>query len=333
MPLVTKADSRQPRADSPPYAADLEAVRRAAGRIAPHAHRTPVMTCSTLDDLAGCRLFFKCELFQKTGSFKFRGACNAVTNLPDDQASRGVLTHSSGNHAQALALAAKLRGCQAHIVMPKTAPAIKRGAVEGYGGRVYLCEPTLAAREAVAAAVEQETGAVMIPSYDHADIIAGQGTAALELLETVSDIDAIIAPIGGGGLISGTCIAARALEPDIRVFAAEPSGADDAARSKAAGRLIPQTGPDTICDGLLTSLGELTWPVVHDLVEAVITAEDRQIIDAMHLTWQRAKLMIEPSAAVAVAVALSDAFKALDGLKRVGVILSGGNADLDRLPW
>lgn len=315
------------------YAADLDSVRAAAVRIAPHAHRTPVMTCATLDDLAGRRLFFKCELFQKAGSFKFRGACNTVTSLPDDQARRGVVTHSSGNHAQALALAAKLRRCQAHIVMPKTASATKRKAVEGYGGRVYLCEPTLAARETMAAAVEQETGAVMIPPYDHADIIAGQGTAALELLEEVSDLDAIIAPIGGGGLISGTCIAARALKPDIRIFAAEPAGADDAARSKAAGRLIPQTGPDTICDGLLTSLGELTWPVVHDLVEAVITAEDRPIIDAMRLTWQRAKLMIEPSAAVAVAVALSDELRSHAGLERVGVILSGGNVDLDRLPW
>ena len=315
------------------YAADLEAVRRAAVRIAPYAHRTPVMTCATLDDLAGRRLFFKCELFQKTGSFKFRGACNTVTSLPDDQARRGVVTHSSGNHAQALALTAKVRRCQAHIVMPKTASATKRKAVEGYGGRVYLCEPTLAARETMATAVEQETGAVMIPPYDHPDIIAGQGTAALELLEEVSDLDAIIAPIGGGGLISGTCIAARALKPDIRIFAAEPAGADDAARSKAAGRLILQTGPDTICDGLLTSLGELTWPVVHNLVEAVITAEDPLIIDAMRLTWQRAKLMIEPSAAVAVAVALSDELRSQAGLERVGVNLSGGNVDLDRLPW
>ncbi len=311
----------------------LASIREAAGRIAPYAHRTPVMTCSALDEAAGRRLFFKCELFQKVGAFKFRGACNAVMKLSGHEAARGVVTHSSGNHAQALALAARLRGIDAHIVMPKNAQSVKRDAVTGYGGRVYLCEPTAAAREAMAADVRQRTGAVLIPPYNHPDVIAGQGTAALELLDEVPDLDAIIAPIGGGGLISGTCIAARGVDPGVRLFAAEPAGADDAARSMKAGRLIPQTAPDTICDGLLTSLGELTWPIVRDHVEAVITADDASIIEAMRLTWQRAKLMVEPSAAVAVAAVLSEEFRSLDGLDRVGVMLSGGNASLDSLPW
>jgi len=291
------------------------------------------MTCATLDELAGRSLFFKCELFQKVGAFKFRGACNAVMKLSDNEARRGVVTHSSGNHAQALALAARLRGIPAHIVMPTTASAVKRRAVEGYGPKVYLCEPTLEARGTTAQRVAEETGAVMIPPFDHPDIIAGQGTAALELLEQTPDLDCIVAPIGGGGLICGTCITAKGLVPQIRIFAAEPAGADDAARSKAAGRLIPQTGPDTICDGLLTSLGDLTWPIVRDQVERVITVDDQQVIDAMRLVWQRMKIIIEPSSAVAVAVVLCDEFKSLEGLDRAGVILSGGNADLDQLPW
>ncbi len=315
------------------YAADLDAVREAAVRIAPYAHRTPVMTCAALDEMAGRTLFFKCEPFQKVGAFKFRGACNAVMRLPDDRAARGVATHSSGNHAQALALAARLRGVDAHIVMPDNAHPVKRQATAGYGGRVYLCEPTLVAREAMADEVRQRSGAVMIPPYDHPDIIAGQGTAALELLEDVSELDAVIAPIGGGGLMAGTCIAARGLRPAVRLLAAEPAGADDAARSLAAGRLIPQTAPHTICDGLLTSLGELTWPIVRDHVERVITVDDDRIIEAMRHVWQRMKILIEPSAAVAVAVALSDELNSLDGLQRVGVILSGGNIDLDHLPW
>ncbi|MCH8344067.1 MAG: pyridoxal-phosphate dependent enzyme [Planctomycetes bacterium] len=320
------------------YAADLQSVREAASRIAPYAHRTPVMTCSTIDELAGRSLFFKCELFQKAGSFKFRGACNAVMKLPDEEAHRGVVTHSSGNHAQALALAAKLRCCQAHIVMPRTASPIKRQSVEGYGGKIYLCEPTLAARESMAAELAEQTGAVMIPPYDHPDIIAGQGTAAFELLGQVDNLDAIIAPIGGGGLISGTCITAMAINPNIRVFGAEPVGADDAARSQAAGRFIPQTNPNTICDGLLTSLGELTWPIVRDHVQRIITVDDEKIIAAMRLIWQRMKLIIEPSAAVAVAAVLGDEFKSVPlgsspSSGGVGVILSGGNADLDHLPW
>jgi threonine dehydratase/serine racemase len=316
------------------YAAILDDIRAAAERIAGKAHRTPVMTCNTLDRLAGGRsLFFKCENFQKAGAFKFRGACNAVMKLPDDVARRGVVTHSSGNHAQALALAARMRGIAAHVVMPNNAAFVKRRAVEGYGGRVVLCEPTLDARERTAQAVLAETGATLISPYNHADVIAGQGTAGLELLEDIRDLDAIIAPVGGGGLVSGVSIAAKTLHPSIRMIAAEPKGADDAALSKQAGRLIPQTGPKTIADGLLTSLGELTWPVIRDLVERVVTVSEDQIRAAMRLTWERAKLLIEPSSAVAVAVALSDEFRELNGIERVGVILSGGNVDLDHLPW
>jgi threonine dehydratase/serine racemase len=315
------------------YAADLEAIRDAARRIAPFAHRTPLASCATLDRFAGRRLFFKCEHLQKVGAFKFRGACNAVRKLSDEAAARGVVTHSSGNHAQALALAARQRGIPAHIVMPRNAPPVKRQAVEEYGGRVVLCEPTLNARQQAAAQVQAETGATLIHPYDNPDIIAGQGTVALELLEQAPDVDTIVVPVGGGGLLSGICIAARALKPAVRIIAAEPAGADDAARSLAAGKIIPQTGPRTVADGLLTSLGELTWPIIRDHVERIITVTDEQIVRAMRLTWERAKLLIEPSAAVAVAVVLSDEFRSLSGIERVGVVLSGGNVNLDKLPW
>ena len=315
------------------YAADLEAVRAAAGRIAPHAHCTPVFTCATLDRLAGRALFFKCENLQKVGAFKFRGACNAVLKLSDEEARRGVITHSSGNHAQALALAARMRGIPATIVMPRTAPPVKRRAVEEYGGKVASCEPTLAARQEAAAALQAKTGATFIHPYDNPDVIAGQGTVALELLEQVADLDALIAPVGGGGLMSGLCVAARALKPGIRLFAAEPAGADDAARSIAAGRIIPQTNPRTIADGLLTSLGERTWPILRDHVERVVTVTEEQIVEALRLAWERAKLLIEPSSATALAAVLTDEFRGLAGLHRVGVVLSGGNVNLDQLPW
>jgi threonine dehydratase/serine racemase len=315
------------------YAVDLDAVRSAARRLAGLAHRTPVATCATLDRLAGRSLFFKCEHLQKVGAFKFRGACNAVLKLPPEAAARGVVTHSSGNHAQALALAARLRGIPAHVVMPRNATPAKRRAVEGYGGRVIDCEPTLPAREAAVAVVLAETGATLIPPYNHPDVIAGQGTVALELLEEVPDLDAVVAPIGGGGLMAGVAIATRGLKPSVRLFAAEPLEADDAARSKASGVLVPQTGPRTIADGLLTSLGDLTWPVLRDLVERVVTVSEEQIVAALRLAWERAKLLIEPSAAVAVAAVLTDDFRALAGLRRVGVVLSGGNVNLDALPW
>jgi threonine dehydratase/serine racemase len=291
------------------------------------------MTCATLDRLAARSLFFKCENWQKAGAFKFRGACNAVMKLSEETSLRGVVTHSSGNHAQALALAARLRGIPAHIVMPRNASPVKKRAVEGYGGRVIDCGPTLAARESTAAAVVAETNAVLIPPYDHPDVIAGQGTAAFELLDEVPNLNAIVAPVGGGGLLSGTALAAKSMDARIRIVAAEPKGADDAARSKAAGTLIPQTAPRTVADGLLTSLGQLTWPVIRDQVERVVTVSEEEIIAAMRLAWERAKLLIEPSSAVAVAAVLSDEFRPLDGIDRVGVILSGGNVNLDELPW
>jgi threonine dehydratase/serine racemase len=315
------------------YAATLADIRAAAARIKPYAHRTPVMTCSTIDALAGRKVFFKCENLQKIGAFKFRGACNAVMILTDDVAKRGVVTHSSGNHAQALALAARLRGIAAHIVMPRTSNAVKIKAVEGHGAKIYLCEPNQAAREGTAERIAQDTGATLIPPYNHPDIIAGQGTAALELLEEYSDLDAVIAPVGGGGLMSGTCIAAKGIKPGIRVFAGEPLGADDAARSFATGQLQPQDQPNTIADGLLTAMGPLTWAIIQDHVERVFTVSEDEIRAAMRLVWERMKLVIEPSAAVPVAAILRADFKALKGMDRVGVILSGGNVDLDNVPW
>jgi threonine dehydratase len=315
------------------YAADLTTIRAAAQRLEGLAHRTPVITCATLDRLAGRALFFKCENLQKVGAFKFRGACNAVMKLAPEVAARGVVTHSSGNHAQALTLAAKLRGIPAHIVMPRNASPVKRRAVEGYGGRVIECDPTLAARETTAAAVLSETGGTLIPPYDHPDVIAGQGTVALELLDQVPGLDALVAPVGGGGLVAGICIAAKSLNSSLRIFAAEPRGADDAARSKAAGALIPQTAPRTIADGLLTSLGERTWLIIRDQVERIITVGEEEIVSAMRLIWERAKLVIEPSAAVAVAAVLTEEFRSLEGIQRVGIVLSGGNANLDELPW
>ena len=318
----------------PTYAAGLKDVRDAAERIAPHAHVTPVMTSNTLDRLSGRSLYFKCENFQKVGAFKTRGACNAILSLSPGDAARGVVTHSSGNHAQAVARAAAIRGIEAHIVMPRTAPSVKRAAVEGYGAKVYPCEPNLSARQALADQAVKETGATFISPFDDPFIIAGQGTVALELMDQVDErLDAIIAPIGGGGLMSGLCVAAKGIDASIRMFAAEPAGADDAARSMLAGRMIPQTGPDTIADGLLTSMGENTWPIVRDHVEQVITVTEDQIVSAMRLVWERMKIIIEPSAAVAVAAVLCDQFQALDGLAHVGVVLTGGNVDLNKLPW
>lgn len=317
----------------PTYACDLAAVREAADRIRGVVHRTPVMTCDTLDRLAGRQLFFKCENLQKIGAFKYRGATNAVRKLTDAEAAKGVVTHSSGNHAQALALAARVRGIPAYIVMPRTAPLVKKAAVEGYGGQVTLCEPNLADRERAANELVAKTGATLIPPFDHVDVIAGQGTAALELLEDVPDLDAIITPVGGGGLLAGCTIAAHGVKPGVRVFGAEPLGADDAARSKAAGEWQPQTAPNTIADGLLTSTGALTWPIIRDKVEGVFTVTEDEIRAAMRLVWERMKLIVEPSGAVGAAVALSAAFKQLAGADKVGIVFSGGNVSLDKLYW
>lgn len=304
-------------------------VLAAAERIRGFVHRTPIATCATLDRLAGRSLVFKCEHLQRTGSFKYRGATNAVRSLDDATAARGVVTHSSGNHAQALALAARVRGIPAHIVMPRTAAAVKKAAVADYGGIVVECEPNAESREGTAAKIAAQTGGTLIPPYDHRDIIAGQGTAALELLEDCPDLDAIVAPVGGGGLLSGTCLAAKGKKPGIRVYGAEPLGADDAARSKAAGEWVPQLSPNTIADGLLTSLGKLTWPIVRDQVDGVFTVSEDEIRAALKLVIERAKWVIEPSAAVGVAVVLSHVFRDLPDLRRVGVILCGGNVSLE----
>ena len=262
-----------------------------------------------------------------------RGALNAVLSLDDARARAGVVTHSSGNFAQALALSARIRGIPAHIVMPSNAPAVKQQAVAGYGGRIILCAPTLEARETTAAAVVAETGATLLHPFDHPDVIAGQGTVALELCEQQPDLDAVIVPVGGGGLLSGIALALRELAPAVKVFAAEPTGADDAYRSKAAGRLVPQTAPDTVADGLLTSLGQWTWPVVRDVVDEVLLVDDAAILTSMRLVYERMKLVVEPSAAVPLAAALLPSFRQRSGLERVGIILSGGNVDVERLPW
>jgi threonine dehydratase len=289
------------------------------------------LTNESLNRKVGVQVYLKCENFQKVGAFKFRGACNAVFSLNKEESARGVSTHSSGNHAQALALAARLRGIPAYIVMPDNAPAVKKTAVAGYGGQITFCEPTLEAREATLAKVVDATGSAIVHPYNDERVIAGQGTAALELLEDVPDLDVIIAPVGGGGLLSGTAIAATEIRKGIRVIAGEPEMADDAYRSIIAGEIIPSVKPKTIADGLLTSLGTLTFPIIQERVERIVTVSETGIIESMKFVWERAKIVIEPSAAVAVAV-LWERKIDLSGLK-VGVILSGGNVDLEKLPW
>jgi threonine dehydratase len=306
-------------------------IQQAAERIQPYIHRTPILTNASLNEKVGVQVFLKCENLQKVGAFKFRGACNAVFSLNQEEASRGVCTHSSGNHAQALALAARMRGIPAYIVMPENAPAVKKNAVAGYGGHITFCAPTLEAREATLTRIYESTGAKVVHPYNDERVIAGQGTAALELLEDVPDLDVIITPVGGGGLLSGTSIAATELKRGIRVLAAEPEMADDALRSLQARTIIPSVGPKTIADGLLTSLGTLTFPIIQQHVEQIITVSEQGIIDAMRFVWERLKIIIEPSAAVAVGVLWEKKID-LTGL-RVGVILSGGNVDLERLPW
>lgn len=308
----------------------LTDIQQAAERIRPYAHRTPVLTCASLNQQVGAQLFLKCENLQKVGAFKFRGACNAVFALSAAEAERGVVAHSSGNHAQALALAAQLRGIPAYIVMPNNAPAVKKAAVAGYGGQITFCEPTLAAREATQAQVVAATGATVVHPYDNDAVITGQGTAVLELLQEIPDLDVVIAPVGGGGLLSGTAIAATALSPRIRVIGAEPELADDAFRSLAAGKIIPSTNPRTIADGLLTSLGSRNFPIIQQHVEQIVTVSEAAIIAAMKFTWERAKIVIEPSAAVAIGVLWERKIDLTS--QRVGIILSGGNVDLERLP-
>lgn len=315
-------NNRDPRIDD---------VLTAAERIAPHIHRTPVATCASIDAIAGTTLFFKCENLQKVGAFKARGATNAVFSLSDEEAGRGVCTHSSGNHAAALARAAGLRGVPSYIVMPSSAPPVKKAAVAGYGGAITECEPTLEARESTLAEVQRRTGATFIHPFDDPRVIAGQGTAALELLEQTHDLDLIMAPVGGGGLACGTTITVSSLRPEIELWGAEPAGADDAYRSLRDGTIYPSVQPKTIADGLLTSLSERTFRILSDGLEGILTVDDETIIRAMRVLWERAKLLVEPSGAVPLAAVLTHPER-FEG-RRVGLFLTGGNTNLDNLPW
>lgn len=308
---------------------NLADIQEAHARIKPYIHRTPVLTSETFDRMLGGKIYFKCENFQKAGAFKFRGACNAVFSLSEQEAERGVVTHSSGNHAGALALAGKMRGIQVHVVMPRSAPKVKQDAVRGYGAQVTLCEPTLAAREAETQRIIEETGATLIHPFNDMRIIAGQGTAALELLSEEPDLDVVLAPVGGGGLLCGTAIAATETSPSILVVAGEPAHADDAYRSLQAGRILPVERSDTIADGLLTSLGNLTFPIIQELVHKIVLVTEEEILAALRLVMERMKIVVEPSAVVPFAALLSGKVP-LDG-RKAGVILSGGNIDLSRL--
>jgi threonine dehydratase len=310
---------------------DLTAIRAARERIQRYIHRTPVLTSARLDADSGASLFFKCENFQKVGAFKARGATNAVFALDESTARNGVATHSSGNHATALARAAKLRGIPAHIVMPNNSAKVKIRAVESYAADIVYCEANDAARETACAEVIAKTGATLIHSFEDPDVIAGQGTAALELVEDVADLDFVICPIGGGGLLSGTAVAAKSIRPKIRVVATEPANVDDAAQSFHAGRRIMTEKKFTIADGLRTNVGEVTFPIIQRYVDDVVTVSEEAIIRAMRMIWEIMKIIVEPSAAVPLAAILERKFN-IDG-KRVGVILSGGNVDLDALPW
>jgi threonine dehydratase len=309
----------------------LDDMLAARARIAPYIHRTPVLISSFLNDLTGAELFFKCENFQKAGAFKVRGASNAVFGLSDEVAKRGVATHSSGNHALSLSYAAGRRGIPCHVVMPHTAPQAKKDAVRGYGGIITECEPSTTSREAVFAEVQARTGAEFVHPYNDPRVIAGQATCSAELIEQVEGLDAVIAPIGGGGMVSGTCLTLSNLAPGVKIYAAEPEQADDAARSFRAGHIIADDAPVTVADGLKVPLKENTWHFVSHFVEDVLTASEEEIIDAMKLTWARMKIVMEASCAVPLATILKN--PEIFAGKRVGVIITGGNVDLDSLPW
>ena len=311
-----------------PTAEDIRATHEA---IRPMIHRTPVLTCRSIDDMAGARLFFKCENFQKVGAFKMRGASSAALRLSDKEKERGLATHSSGNHAQAVALSARLLGIPAYIVMPDTSPAIKKAATEGYGAEVILCENTLAARESTLEKVVERTGATFIHPYNDYNVIAGQATAAKELIEDTDPLDCIIAPIGGGGLMSGTALSTRYFSPGTLAYGSEPMAVDDACRSFKSGTLQVNTTIDTIADGLRTNLGEKTFDIIRRELEDIFTVSEEAIIAAMRLVWERMKIVIEPSCAVPLAAVLANP-EVFEG-KRVGVILTGGNVDLGRLPF
>jgi threonine dehydratase len=309
----------------------LQDIREAAIRVHPFIHRTSVLTCSALNQMVDAELFFKCENFQKVGAFKIRGATNAVLLLDHDTATNGVATHSSGNHAAALSLAARTRNISAYIVMPENSSQAKKDAVAGYGAEIIFCESTLKARERTLVEVVERTGATFIPPYNDYRVIAGQATAALELLQDVPELEILMAPVGGGGLISGTALTVRYVSPKTRVVAAEPSGADDAYRSFQKGTLIPSQNPCTVADGLLTSLGDKTFPIIRDYVHEIVTVTEEGICAAMRHIWERMKVVVEPSAAVPFGSLLENKVDVAG--KRVGIILSGGNVDLGRLPW
>ena len=317
------------------YVPTFDDMVAAHERIKPYIHRTPVLTSSYLNELSGCEIFFKCENFQKAGAFKVRGASNAVFALSDIEASKGVCTHSSGNHALSLSYAANRRGISCNVVMPRTAPEAKKSAVRGYGGIITECEPSTTAREEVFAEVQAKTGGKFVHPYNDPRVIAGQGTCSRELLEQMEGfgrtLDMIVAPIGGGGMISGTCLTLSKLAPNVQIIASEPEQADDAYRSFKAGHLISDDAPDTIADGLKVPLKDLTWHFVKNHVTDILTASEIEIIDSMKLTWQRMKIIIEPSCAVPLATILKNP-EVFAG-KRVGVVITGGNVDLAKLPW
>lgn len=309
----------------------FEDIKSAHDRIRPYIHHTPVLSSKSINEIVGAELFFKCENLQKVGAFKFRGACNSVFSLSEEEAKNGVCTHSSGNHAAALALAARMRGIPAYIVMPENAPEIKKIAVAGYGAQITFCTPTLEARESTLKKVAAETGATEIHPYNYFNVICGQGTAAKELIEEIGLLDVVMAPVGGGGLLSGTALSTKALLPGAKVVAAEPAGADDAFRSFYSKTLQPSVSPKTIADGLLTSLGSLTFPIILNDVDQIATVSEESIVAAMRMIWERMKIIIEPSSAVPLAAILENKVDAKG--KKVGIILSGGNVDLGRLPF
>ncbi|WP_265518288.1 beta-hydroxyaspartate dehydratase BhcB [Nitratireductor luteus] len=313
--------------DIPTYA-DVEAAH---ARIAPHIHRTPILTSSFINGLTGAELFFKCENFQKAGAFKARGASNAVFGLDEKMAKVGVATHSSGNHALSLSYAAGKRGIPVTVVMPRTAPEPKKAAVRGYGGRIVECEPSTSSREAVFAEVVAETGAEFVHPYNDPRVIAGQATCAKEIVEDIGELDAVVAPIGGGGMVSGCCLTLSTIAPKTKIYAAEPKNADDAYRSFKAGHIIADDAPQTVADGLKVPLKELTWHFVSKHVEDIFTATEEEIVAGMRLIWERMKIVMEPSSAVPLATILKN--KELFAGKRVGVIITGGNVDLGKLPW
>jgi threonine dehydratase len=310
---------------------DIKEIAEAHDRIRPFIHKTPVLTSRQLNSIFGAELFFKCENFQKVGAFKFRGATNAVLSLSDEERAKGVISHSSGNHAAALTHAALSRGVKAYIVMPENAPAVKKNAVLGYGAEITFCKPTLQAREETTAAIIEQTGSTLIHAYDNRNVICGQGTAAKELMEEITDLEIVIAPVGGGGLLSGTATAVKGISPLVQVIGAEPENANDAWRSFTSGKLVPSVNPKTIADGLLTSLSERTFNIIRKRVDDIITVSEESIVESMLLIWERMKIIIEPSSATVLAV-LRENISRFNG-KRIGLIISGGNLDFRNLPF